>query len=328
MTMKTTFAAALAALAALATLVPPGASAQSDDWPSRPISLVVTFGPGSGSEMVARHYARALKEKLNANAVVEFKPGAAGAIGAQAVARAAPDGYTVLVGSGTVNAANYPLFRGQLKYGPQDFVTVATTFVTPPVLIAARHLPGDSVPDLLARAKREGRKLSCGSGNAVTQVACEWLRRKTGADLVNVPYKGNGQSLTDLAAGQIDLAFSDLGAANPFLARDGVRPIAVPMAARLSALPEVRTFAEQGIADFEFLSWNTFFVPVGTPPAVIRRLNDAAKHMLGTAEWEKQRIATSGAKVSGDLAESDAFVKAEIARWERYVAETGVKGTQ
>ena len=325
MTMRTSTSTAALAACLLAAAASPAAAS---DYPSRPISIVVPFGAGSGSDIVSRFYARSLKETLKADAVVELKPGAAGMIGGQAGARAAPDGHTVLMGSGTVNAANYPLFRERIPYAPKDFAVVATVYVSPPLLLATKDLPGDTIAGLIEGAKRTGRPLSCGHGNAVTQVACELLRRKTGADIVNVPYKGNGQSMTDLASGQIDIAFSDMAAAGPFLQRDAVRPVAVPAPQRLPSLPEVRTFAEQGVADFEFLSWNTIFVPAGTPPAVIRRLNDAARHMLGTPEWEKQRVSSSGYKVSGDLKEAETFVASELARWERYVAETGVKGSE
>ena len=212
--------------------------------------------------------------------------------------------------------------------GPQHFAVVSTTYVSPPLLMAAKDLPGDTVAELVANAKRLGRPLNCGNGNAVTQVACELLRRKTGADVVGVPYKGNGQSMTDLAAGQIAIAFSDMAAAGPHVSRGAVRVVATPTAARLPGLPEIRTFAEQGIADFEFLSWNTIFVPAGTPPERIAKLNEAARRMLATPEWEKQRLATFGLKVGGGLAESEAFVRDELARWERYVRETGVKGAE
>jgi len=316
--------AAAALLAGLVCVAP----VHADSFPSRPISIVVPFGAGSGSDIASRFYARSLKELLGANAVVELKPGAAGMLAGAFAARAAPDGYTVLMGSGTVNAANYPLFRDTIKYAPKDFDAVATVYVSPPLLFAGRTVAGEGLVELIAQARAAQRRLSCGSGNAVTQVACELLRRKTGADIVNVPYKGNGQSMTDLASGQIDIAFSDMAAAGPFLQREGVRAVAVPAASRLPALPQVRTFAEQGIADFEFLSWNTIFVPAGTPAAVVRRLNEAARHMLATEEWGRQRQASSGLEVSGDLEEAKAFVTSELARWERYVRETGVKGGQ
>lgn len=315
----------LAAPAAAIALVP-GAASGAEAWPSKPITILVTFAAGSGSDISARFYAKALKEKFNANSVVDIRPGAAGMIGAQAAAKAAPDGYTVLMGSGTVNAANYPLFRDRITYQPKDFDTVATLYASPATLFVAKDLTGDTVRQVIEQADRTGRKLNCGSGNAVTQVACEILRRKSGADIVNIPYKGNAQSLTDLTGGQITLAFSDLGAAAPFLARGSIRALAVPAASRVPTLPDVRTFAEQGMADVEFLSWNGLFVPAGTPRDIIVKLNEAARHMLASADWEKQRLNTSGIKVSGDLKESEAFVAAEIVKWDRYVRESGVKG--
>ncbi len=317
----------LASLIAAATLSAGLPTASADSYPSKPITIVVPFGPGSGTDVVSRFYARALKDRLDATAVVELKPGAAGMIGGQHAARSAPDGYTVLMGSGTVNAANYPFLRGQIHYAPQDFAVVSTIYVTPPLLLAAKDVPGRTIKEIIDRAQQEKRRLSCGSGNAVTQVACELLKRKTGADIVNVPYKGNAQSVADLASGQIAIAFSDMAAAGPLVARGAVRQVAVPMASRFEALPDVPTLAEQGIPDFEFMSWNTIFVPAGTPMDVIRKLNEAARYMLGTPEWEAQRLAASGIKVSGELSESKAFVDSEIARWERYIKETGVKGT-
>ena len=305
-----------------------GAHAQADTYPSKPITIVITFGAGSGSDVVARLYAKALKEKLNATAIVDIKPGAAGMIGAQAVARAAPDGYTVLMGSGTVNAANYPLFRDRIPYKPADFAVVSVLSTSPATLFATKDLKGETVAALMQEAKNTGRKLSCGSGNAVTQVACEMLRRKTAADIVNVPYKGNAQSLTDLAGAQITLAFADLTAAAPFIARGSIRAVAVPSRNRVASLPEVKTFAEQGIADFEFLSWNAIFVPAGTPREVILKLNEAVRHLFAQPEWENLRVSISGARISGDLNESQEFVAAEISKWDRYVRESGVKGSE
>lgn len=313
------------AIATVAAAAASGAAA-AEAWPAKPITLVVTFGAGSGSDVNARFYARALKDKLGASSIVDLRPGAEGMIGAQYAAKAAPDGYTVLIGSGTVNAANYALFRDRIGYAPQHFDVVAILSLLPATLFVAKDIAAESVGAAIASAERARRKLSCGSGNAITQVACEILRRKTGADVVNVPYKGNAQSLTDLAGGQITFAFTDLAAAAPFMARGDIRPLAVANRTRHATLPEVKTFAEQGLADLEFLSWNGLFVPAGTPREIIARLNEVARAMFETPEWEKQRLATSAIKVSGDLKESQEFVAGEIAKWDRYVRETGVKG--
>lgn len=322
--MKSTYLALIASIFALSGAP---AHAQTDAYPSRPITIVVTFAPGSGSDQAARFYAKALKDKLNATVVVDNKPGAAGMIGAQFAARAAPDGYTLLMGSGTTNAANYPLYKDRISYKPQDFVTVAQLNMAPAILFAGKDVKGDTVAELLKTAKQTDKNLSCGNGNAVTQVACEILKRKTGADIVGVPYKGNAQSLTDLIGGQIPLAFSDLAAAAPFVQAGSIRPVAVAARTRVTGLPDVKTFGEQGIADFEFLSWTTVFAPAGTPRHVVAKLNGAARAMLESAEWEKFRATFLGVKVSGELNESQEFVAAEVAKWDRYVRESGIKGS-
>ncbi|MCK9512533.1 MAG: tripartite tricarboxylate transporter substrate binding protein [Pigmentiphaga sp.] len=322
--MRTSSAIPSLFVAALVGLAP---AAQADDFPSRPISIVVPFGAGSGSDITARFYAQALKETLGATGVVQLKPGAAGMIGALSVARAAPDGYTILVGSGTVNAANYALYRDQIEYSPQDFDTVATLMVTPPVLLANDKLPGATIDEILQQAKDSGTQLDCGSGNAVTQVACDLLGAKTGVPMVNIPYKGNAQTLTDLSSGQITLAFSDMAAAAPFVARGQARPVAVPMIGRLPTLPNVPTFEEQGIEDFEFLSWGALFVPAGTPQHIIEKLNAAARHMLASPSWEQQRKLGAGLLIDGDLETSATFVRDEQVRWERYGQQSGIKGS-
>jgi putative tricarboxylic transport membrane protein len=299
--------------------------AHAQSYPNKLITIVVPFGAGSASDLNARLYAQALKDTLNASSVVEIKPGANGMIGARVVATAAPDGYTILMGSGTVNAANYAIYPGLIAYKPQQFEPVAILYLSPAVLYAAKELPGDTVQEMLRNAKSTGRQLTCGSGNAVTQVACEILRLRTGADMVGVPYGGNVQSLSGVAGGQISLAFADVVAAEGLVSSGLIRPLAVSGLSRLAASPDVKTFAEQAIPDFDFLSWNGLFVPAGTPKDVIAKLNQAALHMLASPEWEKQRVIAGGLKVTGDLQQSQAFLASEITRWELYARESHVK---
>jgi tripartite-type tricarboxylate transporter receptor subunit TctC len=314
------YLAAALASAALAL----GASAFAADWPTKPITIVVPFGTGSGSDLVSRLYAKFITDETGATAVVDNRPGANAMIGSQLVAKAAPDGHTVLMGSGTANAANYALYADRITYKPEAFSTVAVIFVTPPVIFAAPGIAGDTVQKVVAAAKASPRGASCGTGNAVTLVACEMLKRLTGTDLVTVSYKGNGQSLADLAGGQITLAISDMGAGAPFVTSGRIRPVAIAAHNRLALLPGVPAAKEQGV-DMDFLSWNAVFVPAGTPEPVIKRLNAAALRMLASPEGEKQRISSAGIEVSGELAYSRKFVADEIAKWTRYVRETGVK---
>ena len=313
-------AAALAG-AALSTL---SAGAQAQAWPSKPITIVAPFGPGSGTDIVSRMYAKFIADETGGTAVVENKPGANAMIGSTLVAKAAPDGYTVLMGSGTANATNYALYADRITYKPADFATVAVVFVTPPVIFAAPGIAGDTVQAAVAAAKASPRGASCGTGNAVTLVACEILKRLTKTDIVPISYKGNGQSLADLAGGQITLAISDMGAGAPFVSSGRIRPVAVAAHSRLASLPGVPSAKEQGL-DMDFLSWNAVFVPAGTPEAVIQKLNAAARRMLASPEWAKQRVASAGMEISGELAYSRKFVEDEIAKWARYVRESGVK---
>ena len=299
-------------------------SAHAADWPTKPITIVVPFGTGSGSDVVSRLYAKFITDETGAPAVVDNRPGANAMIGSQLVAKAAPDGHTVLMGSGTANAANYALYADRIGYKPEQFAAVAVIFVTPPVIFAAPGIAGDTVQKAVAAAKGSPRGASCGSGNAVTLVACEMLKRLTKTDLVTVSYKGNGQSLADLAGGQITLAIADMGAGSPFVSAGRIRPVAIAAHNRLALLPGVPAAKEQGV-DMDFLSWNAVFVPAGTPEPVIMKLNAAARRMLASPEGEKQRISSAGIPGSGELEYSRKFVADEISKWARYVRETGVK---
>jgi len=314
------FAAALAGAALSTAAVAQTAGA----WPSKPITIIAPFGPGSGTDVVSRMYAKFITEETGASVLVENRPGANAMIGSALVAKAAPDGYTVLMGSGTANAANYALYADRISYNPEQFATVSVIFVTPPVIFAAPGIAGDTVQKVVAAAKASPKGASCGTGNAVTLVACELLKRLTKTDMVAVSYKGNAQSLIDLAGGQITLAISDMGAASPFVSSGRARPVAIAAHSRLQGLPGVPSVKEQGL-DMDFLSWNAVFVPAGTPAPVIQKLNAAARRMIASPEGEKQRIASAGLPVTGEIDSSRKFVADEIAKWTRYVRETGVK---
>lgn len=319
--MRTSIRSCAALLAGL--LLAAGVQA-ADPWPARPITIVAPFAPGSTTDIISRLYAKFIQEETGGTVVVENRPGANAMVGTQQAAKAPADGYTVLMGSGTANAANYALYADRITYKPENFEAVAVVFVSPPVIFAAPGIAGDTVQKALASARAAPRGASCGNGNAVTLVACELLKRQSGIDLVSVTYKGNGQSLTDLAGRQITLAIADMGAAGPLVADGRVRPLAVAAKQRLPGLPGVPTASEQGL-DMDFLSWNVVFVPAGTPPAVIDKLNAAARRMLRSPEGIKLRQASSGLDVDGERASAQRFVADEIAKWERYVRDSGVK---
>lgn len=293
-------------------------------YPDRPITLVVPFAAGSGSDIVARVVAKGLANTIQATVVVDNQPGANGILGAHKVARAKPDGYTLLVGGTTTNAVNYPLMAGRAGYGPAAFDFVGNMGATDVFLLIPSTQAWKNIAELASVARNHPGTFSCGSGNAVTQVACEYFKRRIGIDAVTTTYKSNPQSLTDLAGGQLSFAFADAAAAHAFLATGKLRAIAVAGRERNAAAPDVATFQEQGIDGFEFTAWTALFSPAGTPRAITSRLNTALIAISETPELASLRNKTGSAATPMDLLHGERFVRHEIQRWHRYVSETGV----
>ncbi len=316
------------ALAFVAACTLSGAALAQAPYPEKPITLVVPFTPGSGSDIVARIIAKGLTETMRATVVIDNKPGANGALGAQAVARAKPDGYTLLLGSATTNAVNYAFFPGRLGYDPTSFDFIAGLGASDVSMYIPSGQPWKNINELIAHAKKNPGKLSCGSGNAVTQVACEFFKRRAGIDVVNVPYKSNAQSLNDLAGTQLSFAFSDSTAAQAFVAGKKVRPLASAGETRNPVAPDVPTFAEQGLKDFEFTAWTAVFAPAGTPTAIAERLNAAIIKISDSAEMAQLRSKAGSTAMVMDLPAGKRFVAREVASWEKYVDETGIKPEQ
>ncbi|KOC29119.1 hypothetical protein GL58_23770 [Comamonas testosteroni] len=311
----------------LGALLASGASvtwAQSS-YPSRPITLIVPFAAGSGTDIGARVLAKDMSDILKAPVIIENKPGANGALGSAAAARAKPDGYTLLIGSATTNAVNFSFFPSKLGYEPKSFDVVAGIGTSPVAMYIATGAKWRSLPELLAYGKAHPGQLRCGSGNAVTQVGCEIFYKLTGIDATTVPYKSNPQSLTDLAGGHIDFAFSDASVAKTFLDTKKISPIAVAASKRYPATPEVPTFLEQGVAGLEITAWTAVFAPAGTPVPVIEKLHAAILKSSNSPESVQLRASSGSQPLELSLEESRHFVKEEIRRWAAYVKSSGVK---
>lgn len=303
-------------------------AAAQDAYPSKPITLVVPFGAGSGTDLVTRLVGKSLQESLGVPVVVENKPGANGAIAATSVAWSKPDGHTLLVGSATTNAANFAFFPGKLGYTPESFDIVSGLSASPISLYVPIDSPWKSLADLKAVSQQPGRGLTCGSGNAVTQVACEVFRLQTGLATTNVPYKSNPNALTDVAGGQISFAFSDAGAAQPLLDGKRLRPLAVAATQRHGTYPDTPTFEELGVPHFEFTGWIAMFAPAGTPAPVLEKLHPAIQKAITSPET-KQFLERSGSVAKTmSLAESRRFAATEVTRWARYIKESNVKPEQ
>ena len=315
------------ALAALA-LAPEAARAQ--DYPSRPIHLVVPFGPGTTTDIVARVVGNGLSKALGQPLVVENRAGAGGSIGTNAVARAAPDGYTLTVGTVGTHAINVGLFS-RLPYDPlKDFEPIALIGYTPTLLVVPASLPVKNAQELVALAKSRPQGISFASaGNGTSgHLAGELLKVRSGAPMQHVPYKEGGMAVTDVITGQVQFMFYHPAAVLPHMASGQLRAIGVSSARRSPAAPEVPTWREIGV-DAEMLLWQALFVPAATAMPVRAALHAAVARVQADPALQR-RWADLGVERAVALppTESEAYVAAEVARWERVVGERRTRPEQ
>jgi tripartite-type tricarboxylate transporter receptor subunit TctC len=319
------FIAGASALA-VSSALPRYAWAQA--WPAKPIRLIVPFPPGGGTDVVSRLVAEKLGPALNTAVIVDNRPGAGGNIGIDAAAKSPPDGYTIAMGQ-TSNLAINPTLYGKLTFNPlRDFTPVVLVASQPMVLIVVNEAPWKTLAELVATAKAKPGTLTMASaGNGtVGHLAGEMFARQAGIEFVHVPYKGASPALTDLMGGQVSLFFASAGAIAPQLAAGGkVRGLAVTSAKRLPKLPNIPTIAESGYAGFEATDWKGLVAPVGTPAAVVSRLNAEVGKILQSPD-ALDRLATEGSEPIGGSPEYFAgFLKAQDAKWSRIVKESGAK---
>jgi tripartite-type tricarboxylate transporter receptor subunit TctC len=313
----------VAALLTAASLHP----AMADDWsPTRPIHLLVPYGPGGSSDVIARAVAAEMSRDLGQQVVVENKGGGQGSIATVEAARARPDGYTLLLGHVGTLAVN-PAMMANLPYDPKrDFAPIILLAKLPMVFAVNTRVAAADLPGFVALAKARPGTLNYGSaGNgSAGHLAFEMLKTATGIDVVHVPYKGTGAQLTDLIAGNIDAASAGLPGLLPQAQAGKVRIIAVGSTRRLDAIPDVPTVAEQGYPGFESSQWFGLLAPAGTPPAAIARLNKAA-HAALASDNVRQRLAQDSSEISGaGPAAFAAFIDTEGQRWGEVVRKAGL----
>jgi tripartite-type tricarboxylate transporter receptor subunit TctC len=324
------FLALMGGAAAACPVAWPGI-ARADDYPSRPVTIVVPYTPGGSTEILARIVALHLGKRLGQSFIVENKPGAGTVIGTTTVAKAAPDGYTLLMATPTPMAINVKIHK-QLPYDPAtDFVPLGMVAGAPFVLIVNPALPVHSVKELIAYAKEHPGKLSYGSGGvgAPHHLYAELLKSMTGINMTHVPYKGSLPALNDVVAGHIDLMFCDIPPAIGMIKTGRVRVLGVSTKARVDAFPDVPSIAEAGVPGFDVAGWFMVVAPAQTPSAIVAKLHDALKAVLVEPEV-KQQIAKLSLVPLADPSteEMKAFVKSEIARWGKVVEAAGIAGTE
>jgi len=301
------------------------APAPAQDFPTRPVHLVVPFPAGGAPDVVARSIAQRLGERLGQSVVVENKLGAGGNIAYESVARAAADGHT-LVFATTGIATNMSLFK-KLRYDTlKDFAPVTLVSSGPHLLVANPGVPAKNVRELVAYAKQHPKKLSYGSsGNGtVLHLAGELFNMKTGVELQHVPYRGASLAQNDLVGGTINLMFSDVASALQYVKAGTLRPLAVTGSKRMPSLPDVPTIAESGVPGYDIEAWFGILAPAGTPPAVVDRLNREIRAVLATPEFQ-QRMAALGQNLVGNSPqEFGAFLAGEVAKMGEIVKAAGL----
>jgi len=295
-------------------------------YPAQPIRLIVSFAAGGPTDIFARVVASKLEKELGQPIIVENKPGGGSNIGSEFVAKAKPDGYTLLVGT-VANATNMGIYKNLGYDTARDFVPITQIMSSPSVLVVNINLPIRTLDELVAYIKARPGKLSYASSGAggMQHHAGELLKLRAGIDALHIPYKGAAPALTDVIGGTVDFGFKTASGVMPAIQSGKVRPIAVAGSARLAQLPDVPTMAEAGMPDLEADSWNGLFAPAGTPPAIINRLAEATIAILKTQDIKERFAAISATPVGSTPEEFSKYVKAEITKWGMVAKQANVQ---
>jgi tripartite-type tricarboxylate transporter receptor subunit TctC len=295
-------------------------------YPLRPIRVVVPYSPGGSSDTVARIISQKIGEALGQSLVIDNRPGAAGSLGRDIVAKAAPDGYTLLFGD-SPHTINVHVLR-HVPYDPvKDFAPISLVATTPQVLVVHPGIAAQSVRDLIAMAKAEPGKLNYGSGGSgsITHLTGELFKLAAQINLVHVPYKSIAPAMTDVIGGQIQAAFPSMPGAAPHARAGRLRALAVTSAKRASALPEVPTFDEAGVAGMLVMNWFGAMAPARTPEAIVSRLHAELVKAVRARETQEKFAALALETVSSTPAEFRRMLETELAKWGKVVRQAGIK---
>ena len=310
-------------LIALLLALPLQALAQ---YPQRAIKMMVPFPPAGATDIVGRIVAQKLTERLGQSVVVEDRPGAGGSIGSDMVAKAAPDGYTILMATSSTHSIGPALQK--LPYDPiKDFAAITHVADIPNVLVVSPKLPVSSVKELVAYAKANPGKLNYASSGigTIIHLNAELFKMLTGTDIVHVPYKGSALSIPDLASGSVSMLFDSLASVMPHIKAGNVKPLAVNARARVPLLPDVPTLAEAGLPAFDRYTWFGMFAPAGTPPDIVRRLQSEVVMALKAPDL-RARFDAVGAEPVGSTSEQFVErIKSDGVRWAEVIRKADVK---
>jgi tripartite-type tricarboxylate transporter receptor subunit TctC len=303
----------------------PAASVQ--DYPVRPLRMVVPYPPGGPNDIFGRLMAQKLSEAFSQQVVVDNRGGASGIIGCELVARAAPDGYTLLLGGAALFSMNPVLFPN-LPYDPlQDFAPVSLVASTPLILVTHPALPVKNVQDLVKLAKSKPGQLNFASAGAggPPRLAAELFKSMTGIDMVHVPYKGGGPALTATLAGDVQLFFPSMAPALPLIKDGKLKGLAVTSAKRTAVVPDFPTIAESGVPGYEIANWFAIVAPAATPKPVIAMLSAAIVKAINSSVTKKRFIDFGADPIGGTQEELAAYIRSELAKWGKVIKGAGIK---
>jgi tripartite-type tricarboxylate transporter receptor subunit TctC len=303
--------------------------AAAQDWPAKPIAMVIPFAAGGALDVVARIVAPRLSEVLGKPVVIENVGGAGGMTGGQRVAKAAPDGYQFVFGGTSTHAINQTLYKSPLYNAATDFAPVALLIEQPVVLITRPDLPVSSLPEFIAYTKANQAKMQYGSSGAGSTVhlACALLNAKLGVQITHIPYRGTAPATQDMLAGRLDYMCPLSASATPQIESGQVKVITVLAKDRSPVLPNLASAFEQGLADIDTRGWNGFFLPKGTPPAIVQKLSEAASATIDTPSVRERLREIGVSTVARERRSPDylqKFVEAEIEKWAVPIRSAGV----
>jgi tripartite-type tricarboxylate transporter receptor subunit TctC len=300
--------------------------AGAQDWPSRPVRLILPFPPGGGTDILGRLIAERLSASLGQPVVTENRGGAGGNVGAEAAARSAPDGYTIVLVAPSL--AISPTLYSKINYDPvKDFAPVSLVATVPNVMITQPSLLAQNLQEFITYARDRPGALNFGSGGAGTSnhLAGELFNIVAGTKLVHVPYKGVNLAMQDVLAGNVHLVFIGIPAAAPHIKAGKLRALALVAPQRSGALPDVPTVAEAGLRDFEVTTWYGILAPAGTPRSIVGRLNAELVKIMHSAELKEKLAATGTEPLTSTPEEFAAYIKREIAKWGDVIRKSGAK---
>jgi len=313
----------LAAL--LAAAMPAALHAQA--WPSKPIRIIAPSTPGDAPDVIARLIADKLTPVLGQQVVVENKPGAGGVVGSDAVAKAAPDGYTLIMGNAGSHGINAAVYT-KLPYDIQrDFVPVSQVAVAPNVVVINPAVPATSVAEFIAYAKSQPGKLAYASGGngSSAHMSMELFKSMAGVDIQHIPYKGSSPALTDLVGGQVAIFIGNMPPTVPLIKGGKLRALAVTTKSRSALMPELPTMAEAGLPGYETVAWFGVLAPAGTPPEIVNRLSVEIGKIARSPEMREKLLAMGAEPVGGSPEEFKQVIDRDIAKWKPLAQKVGIK---